>query len=36
MDMGDALWLLLVIWAAAAWLMALYLIACWVVKRSAR
>ena len=36
MTMTEALCLLAVIWAATAWLVALYLLGCWVVKRSAR
>lgn len=34
MTMGEALWLLLAIWAVGAWLVALYLFACWVIRRA--
>lgn len=36
MSMGEALWLLAVIWAATAWLVALYLLGLWVVRRRGR
>lgn len=36
MSMGEALWVLAVIWSAAAWLVALYLLGTWLVKRHGR
>jgi hypothetical protein len=34
MTMGEALWLLAVIWSAAAWATALTLLARWVIRHA--
>lgn len=34
MTMGEALWLLFVLWATAAWVTALILFARWVIHRA--
>jgi hypothetical protein len=34
MTMGEALWVLFVLWAAAAWATALTLLARWVIRRA--